>query len=320
MTFAAFVIRSRIGGSDPLSVAQAFTSLAIISLITAPALQLLASIPAITASMAAFDRVHKFLTCFNSDGEVDQKFSNQDFGLDGNGADKTSASYIKMDTIRAKRNSFNSSDLSMLKVSGACIRPSPTSQFCLQNINLTIKPGKITIITGPVGCGKSTLLKAVMGEVACEKGYVSVYDDKGIAYCGQTPWLRNTTIRNNICGYSGCNDLKWYHEVLHVCALEEDLASISNADESVVGSQGITLSGGQKQRLALARALYSKKQLLVLDNALSAVDPQTAQIILERVFGSSGLCRNPGISVLMTTHSSKLRLYLATSSMRFSRI
>ncbi|CRG87654.1 Cu2+-exporting ATPase [Talaromyces islandicus] len=103
----------------------------------------------------------------------------------------------------------------------------------------------------------------------------------------------------------GCNDLRRYREVLHACALEDDLATMSNGDESLVGSQGIILSGGQKQRLALARALYSKKQFLVLDNALSAVDHHTEHIILERVFGGRGLCRDSGMSVLMTTHSKK---------------
>jgi ABC-type multidrug transport system fused ATPase/permease subunit len=321
VTFAAFIIRSQIDGSKPLSTAQAFTSLAIISLITSPALQLLASIPALTASMAAFDRVHKFLTCSTSDREVDQKSSTplfQDSSVlpapDEKGDGQAFTSDITMETIRVEGNPFSASpkpsNMAMLTVSEVYIRPNPTSQFRLQNINVTIKPGKITIITGPVGCGKSILLKAVMGDVICEQGYISVYDDKGIAYCSQIPWLQNTTIRNNICGYSGRNNLNWYHEVLHACALEDDLASLSNGDESLVGSQGITLSGGQKQRIALARALFSRQQLLVLDSVLSAVDQHTEQIILERVFGSKGLCRNAGISVLMTTHSSKSHFYV----------
>lgn len=270
--------------------------------------------------MAAFDRVHRFLTCSTSDKEVDQVSKTppfQDSSVlptpDGKGADQAFTSDTEMDTIRVEkrptRASPISSDMPVLTVSKAYIRPSPTSDFCLQNINMIIKPGKITIITGPVGCGKSILLKAVMGEVVCEQGYISVYADKGIAFCGQTPWLQNTTMRNNICGYSGCNHLNWYREVLHACALEDDLVMISNGDESLVGSEGITLSGGQKQRIALARALYSKQPLLVLDGVLSAVDQNTEQTILERVFGSEGLCRNAGISVLMTTHSSKSHFY-----------
>jgi ATP-binding cassette, subfamily C (CFTR/MRP), member 1 len=265
VTFAAFVIRSQIDESDPLSTAQAFTSLSIISLITSPALQLLASIPALTASLAAFDRVHTFLTTDGADKmpsrppAKDENFVTAEYDKN---LDKSATPAINMTPLAIQSpspSSFTPSDQAILAMSEVYIKPSPSSQFCLQSINLTIKPGSIAIITGPIGCGKSTLLKAVMGEIPCEKGHVSLHSNEGNAYCSQTAWFQNTTIRNNICGYSGRAHLGWYQEVIHACALEEDLNIMSNGDESVVGSQGLTLSGGQKQRLALARALYSRK-------------------------------------------------------------
>lgn len=306
-TFAAFVIRSQIDGSNPLSVAQAFTSLAIISLITAPSLQLLASIPALTASKAAFDRAHRFLICPSLDVGENQE-STVGIVPDDKNFSKASSAGIKMEPLNfqmhaATSSAYRSED-SILTVSEAYIRPAQNSKFLLQNVNLKIRPGSFTFINGPIGCGKSVLLRAVMGEIVCEKGQIAV-NSKGIAYCCQTPWLQNTTIRNNILGYSGFNDMKWYHEVIHACELEDDLANLSHGEESIVGSQGLTLSGGQKQRLALARALYSRAKLLVLDDVLSAVDWQTAKAIFERVFGKEGLCRRLGISVLMTTHSSR---------------
>lgn len=310
VTFAAFVIRSRVDGSNPLSVAQAFTSLAIINLITTPALQLLASIPALTAATAAFDRVYGFLICSTKEARGDHMSKESSLGTaQGDGkSDQTSAVGIEMNPLdfqkHALTSSFIPSEEAIVTVLEAHIRPAPSSKFQLQNINFTIRPGCFTILTGPVGCGKSVLLKAVMGEIFCEKGHISIHS-KGIAYCGQAPWFQNTTIRNNICGYFGRDNLKWYHEILHACALEDDLVNLSHGDESVVGSQGLTLSGGQKQRLALARALYSRERLLVLDDVLSAVDRQTAKTIIERVFGKEGLCRRMGISVLMTTHSSR---------------
>lgn len=310
VTFAAFVIRSQVDGSNPLSIAQAFTSLAIISLITTPSLQLLASIPALTAATAAFDRVHGFLICSTKHERGDHmpKESTPDAAQGHGKSAQTIAVGIEMSPLNSQKHALTSSlipsEEAILTISDAYIRPAPISQFQLQNINLTIRPGCFTILTGPVGCGKSVLLKAVMGEISCEKGRIYVHE-KGIAYCSQAPWFQNTAIRNNICGYSGRNNLKWYREILHACALEDDLANLSHGDESVVGSQGLTLSGGQKQRIALARALYSKEKLLVLDDVLSAVDRQTAKTIIERVFGKEGLCRRMGLSVLMTTHSSR---------------
>ncbi|OKL58187.1 hypothetical protein UA08_06868 [Talaromyces atroroseus] len=310
VTFAAFVIRSQIDGSDPLSTAQAFTSLSIITLITSPALQLLASIPALTASNAAFDRVYKFLTCSAGDEGLNRtpiEDSNYFSAECDKNVDQIPISDNNMTCFNVGKNSssasFTPSDQLILTVSEAHIRPTPSSQFCMQSINLAVKPGSITVLTGPIGSGKSTLLKAIMGEIPCEKGRITLHNNNGIAYCEQTPWFQNTTIRNNICGYSGLMHLEWYNEVIDACALKDDLDRMPSGDGSVVGSQGLTLSGGQKQRLALARALYSRKRLLILDDVLSAVDWQTEQIILNRVFGKEGICRRTGLTVLMTAHS-----------------
>lgn len=311
VTFAAFVIRSQIDGSNSLSIAQAFTSLAIISLITAPTLQLLASIPALTASMAAFDRVHGFLINLSRDAGGNQESPVGTVHGDKDSNQAYSAG-IEMEALNvqmhAATSSVSLSEQSILTVSEAYIRPAPNSKFLLQNVNLSVRPGSFTAIDGPIGCGKSVLLRAIMGEISCEKGQISV-NSKGIAYCCQTPWFQNTTIRNNIRGNSGFNDIKWYHEVIHACELEDDLANLSHGDESIVGSQGLTLSGGQRQRLALARALHSRARLLILDDILSAVDRQTIKTIVERVFGKEGLCRRLGISVLMTTHSSRSNVW-----------
>lgn len=213
VTFAAFVIRSLIDESCPLSIAQAFTSLAIISLITTQSLQLLASIPAVAASMAAFDPVHGFFICSRGDAGGDQMSKESTVGAeqgDGN-LDQTSAVGIEMNPLKVQTHALTSSftprEDTILAVSETSIRPAPASKFSLQDINFTIRPGGFTILTEPIRCGKSVLLKAVMGEIPCETGHISVYS-KGIAYCGQTPWFQNTTIRDNICGFSGRDNLK----------------------------------------------------------------------------------------------------------------
>ncbi|KAE8352698.1 P-loop containing nucleoside triphosphate hydrolase protein [Aspergillus coremiiformis] len=298
-TFAAFVIRSQVDQSDHLSTTQAFTSLAIITLITKPALQLLASIPALTAALAAFDRVHKFLDSSAKQNKLPCERSET--------ASRSGSCHDSPDkSLGIQTNMLNSqypSDQVILTITEARIRPVPDSEFSLQNISLKIQPSTMTAITGPVGCGKSTLLKAIIGELPLEQGHITK-TNLSVAYCSQSPWFQNSTIRDNVCGYSAQNT-GWYHEVLRACALDNDISQIPDGDQSIVGSRALTLSGGQKQRLSLARAIYSREKLLVLDDVFSGVDSKTEQTILERLFGEEGLCRRIGTTVLMATHSSK---------------
>ncbi|PYH46216.1 P-loop containing nucleoside triphosphate hydrolase protein [Aspergillus saccharolyticus JOP 1030-1] len=292
VTFAAFVIRAKIDHSESLSTVQAFTSLAIISLITTPALQLLASIPAVTAALGAFDRIHKFLTSPTLDSSPASR---------GSGPEKDSndihGSVVELQMLAPKAHS----DQVVLRMTDAYIRPVPESDFSLAEINTAIRAGTVTMIMGPVGSGKSTLLKAAIGELRCERGTITkAWRDA--AYCSQNPWLQNTTIRNNICGYSE-PEKEWYERVLRACALEQDISRMPEGDQSVVGSGALKLSGGQKQRLAIARAVYSRKEFLVLDDALSAVDMKTAHRVAEALFGQNGVCRQIGTTVMMATHS-----------------
>ncbi|KAK5999293.1 hypothetical protein QM012_005618 [Aureobasidium pullulans] len=82
----------------------------------------------------------------------------------------------------------------------------------------------------------------------------------------------------NICGLSSTeHDEIWYKAVLQACDLDHDVQRWDSQDSTIVGSQGITLSGGQKQRLALARAVYSRKELILLDDVLSALDNKTGE-------------------------------------------
>ena len=82
-------------------------------------------------------------------------------------------------------------------------------------------------------------------------------------------------------------------------------SAVPDGDASLIGSKGISLSGGQKQRLAVARAIYSRKRILLLDDVLSGLDGKTEQMIFYHVFGAEGLCRKFGITVLLATHAIK---------------
>lgn len=128
----------------------------------------------------------------------------------------------------------------------------------------------LTMVLGPVGCGKSTLLKALLGELGGFKGTIRA-NFSGAAYCDQSPWIPNDTVRNIIIGGSDWDEA-WYQRVIHACALEHDLLTWPKGHDTVAGSQGISMSGGQKQRLVCGRySLYICTILIKTVNRSSCI-------------------------------------------------
>lgn len=168
------------------------------------------------------------------------------------------------------------------------------SSFQLLNLNVEFVPGQLNVIAGPTGSGKTSLLMALLGEMTHVKGNVylpgyhpreDLYQDENgltesVAYCAQTAWLVNDTIKNNII-FASKYDEERYKAVLFACSLERDLSILDKGDATEVGEKGISLSGGQKQRISLARALYSNAKHVLLDDCMSAVDSHTAKWIYD---------------------------------------
>lgn len=114
--------------------------------------------------------------------------------------------------------------------------------------------------------------------------------------------IQNATIRQNILGPLEYDE-KWYKFTISACGLERDLETIPGGDSIVTGSSGIALSGGQKQRIALARAVYSKLEVVVLDNIFSGLDSNTTTFVRDRLFGVSGHFRKSRRSLIFATDS-----------------
>ena len=148
----------------------------------------------------------------------------------------------------------------------------------LQEINLSLSAG-LTIICGEVGAGKSALLLAILGELDLTGGEYHRTSEM-VGFCG-APWLQSMSIRDNIL-FSAPYDEARYKQVLEACALLPDMAEFKNGDLSLIGENGVGLSGGQKARVSLARAVYSAAKILLLDDPLSALDHQTADLIVRR--------------------------------------
>ena len=147
-------------------------------------------------------------------------------------------------------------------------------QATLCGINVQIPRNKLTIVVGSIGSGKSTLLSSLIGETFLVDGKLNwlLENNKCFGYVPSDPWILNVSLQENIL-FGRAYDPNRYDEVVKACCLQADIDLLPHGNFTVIGERGINLSGGQKQRIALARAIYSYAPTLILDDALSALDP-----------------------------------------------
>ena len=193
--------------------------------------------------------------------------------------------------------------------------------FSLRDLNLSFPRHELSIIAGPTAAGKSLLLAAAIGEADILRGKVlrpksdldhhqshitTMPRSSGgwiapntTAFVAQTPWIENATLRDNVLFGLPFSQAR-YAVVLQACALEQDLAEMERGDSTEIGSHGINLSGGQSSRLALARALYSRAEMLIVDDVFSAVDAHVGRHILEHALTGEELTK--GRTLIVATH------------------
>ncbi|KAI1484022.1 hypothetical protein K445DRAFT_362615 [Daldinia sp. EC12] len=156
----------------------------------------------------------------------------------------------------------------------------------LRDIEFSSRKGELTCVVGRVGSGKSSLLQSILGDLWKIEGEVHVQGS--IAYVAQQQWIMNATVKENII-FGHRYDSNFYERTVKACALLADFAQLPDGDETVVGERGISLSGGQKARVALARAVYARADIYLLDDCLSAVDSHVGRHIIDHVLGPKGL-------------------------------
>ncbi|XP_038609802.1 multidrug resistance-associated protein 9 [Tachyglossus aculeatus] len=154
----------------------------------------------------------------------------------------------------------------------------PSSPLVLHNINITLKKGKVLGICGNVGSGKSSLISALLGQMWLHDGTVGI--NGTVAYVSQQAWIFHGNVRENILFGEIYDDERYLHAV-RVCGLLPDLEVLPFGDMTEIGERGLNLSGGQKQRISLARAVYSDREIYLLDDPLSAVDTHVGKYIFE---------------------------------------
>ncbi|XP_029471856.1 multidrug resistance-associated protein 5 isoform X1 [Rhinatrema bivittatum] len=168
-------------------------------------------------------------------------------------------------------------------------------QRTLYGINLDIEKGKLVGICGSVGSGKTSLISAILGQMTLLEGSIAV--NGTFAYVAQQAWILNATLRNNILFGKEFEEER-YNTVLNVCCLRPDLAILPNSDLTEIGERGANLSGGQRQRISLARALYSDRNIYILDDPLSALDAHVGN----HIFNSAIRKHLKDKTVLFITH------------------
>lgn len=173
-----------------------------------------------------------------------------------------------------------------------------SERIALQDIDFTATKGELSCIVGRVGSGKSSFLQSLIGDLWKIKGKVTVRGK--VAYVAQNAWIMNGTVKNNII-FGHRYDPEFYQKTVRACALLEDFAALPDGDETEVGEKGISLSGGQKARVNLARAVYARADVYLLDDPLSAVDQHVGRHLIDNVLGPSGLLA--GKTRIMATNS-----------------
>lgn len=196
-----------------------------------------------------------------------------------------------------------------LRLEGVGFRYPTRREPALRDVSLVLEPGVSLGIIGSTGSGKSTLLDIILGMLEPDAGRITIDGtllierrdewQRSIGYVPQDVYLVDDTLAANVAlGWRGADiDAARVAEAIALAELGEVVAALPEGLETVVGERGVRLSGGQRQRVGLARALYTRPTVLVLDEATSNLDQTTERRIVDTLDRLRG-----GLTIIMVTH------------------
>ncbi|PKY02184.1 putative multidrug resistance-associated protein [Aspergillus campestris IBT 28561] len=281
-TFAMYSILAALHPDRALLASRAFTALSLISILTTPLIIFMQAVPSFMQCLGCFERIQEFC----------------DIGAP--------ASPVSPPQPEEQKEPKESSSM-VYECRGARFAWASKEPEVLHGLDLTLRPQSVTMVVGPVGAGKSALLASMIGTTVKVAGHILTQNPRA-AYCPAEPWILNQSIQQNITGF-GQFDQAWYRHVLWLCALDVDLSILLQGDETVAGSNGVSLSGGQRARIGLARAIFSRRPVLLLDDVFSGLDAHAVSLISRRLLGSEGYCHRAQVTVVLATHNQSLLQY-----------
>ncbi len=236
--------------------------------------------------------------------------------------------HYKVDS--SKNNFYKIKDIneSQIEIKNCTVSLNKEKKSLIKNISFIIKPGSNIALFGPSGCGKSTTLNMILGLLPPDKGEITIggkniYKDihpkdwnNYIGYVPQNVYLFDDTIVKNIILFSDKPDKNYLNKIIKITLLNKVLEDRNCTINEKVGDNGIKFSGGQIQRIGLARALYKKPKLLILDEATNALDKKTELTIIKNIIKEF-----PETSILAVTHRSEtLKMFDETIYMEYGEI
>ncbi|MDO5558150.1 MAG: ABC transporter ATP-binding protein [Oscillospiraceae bacterium] len=211
-----------------------------------------------------------------------------------NSVQKASVSFKR---IRPLMKAYENSDTHLPNESVSCTELEvrdlafkyDNDNYIFSGLSFTAHPGDIIGVAGPVACGKSTFGRTFLcempyeGSIKIDSRELSDLSDyqrnSTVSYLGHQPELMSDTIEENICA----DGRKSADKYLKAVCLDKDIAGMPDGIQTETGYGGLRLSGGQQDRLALARTLYSKRKIMILDDPFSAVDIKTQEEIMSNI-------------------------------------
>ncbi|KAB8259252.1 P-loop containing nucleoside triphosphate hydrolase protein [Aspergillus pseudonomiae] len=280
ITLVLYVLFARFKTDGALPAETAFTSIALLAMVTHPANMVMTIVPRAIASLANSERIMNYLT----------QGTNED---------------SRMDIQKAQVDCDNTEthEQAAILLADVTIQYPHTSKPTLDHLNFKINRGSIVMCAGPVGSGKTTLARALLGEIPLCSGAIYT-SSKRIGICAQEPWLPNGSIKEVICGGLQ-TDETWYKQVLVASDLVKDLGALPDGDGTEIKFPGLNLSGGQRQRVALARVLYARCEIVILDDTFRALDGTTEKVIIDNLLCPEGIFRRQGTTALVITNSAQ---------------